>query len=152
MAKRKDDDGLGELRTFLDQWFEETGGTLSGMQPLGGLGGRAGAGINPNMAALLGGQSLPAGQGFIDPAVMARNPSYIPPHSGNVVQWLGGSMQPNKYENLLAGIAAGNNILTSLQLAKRQKKQQEAIAKLSPEEAEQLMFWSLLQGGFGGGQ
>jgi len=105
-----------------------------------------------NMAALLSQYGVPAGGGFIDPRAALANPSMIPPHSGNVVQWLGGALQDNKYEDLLAGLSAFNNIATTLDLQKRQKKQTEQLANLTPEQAQQLMWLSLMMGGLGGGR
>lgn len=175
MAKRTKNDALptisdDDLMTALERVLGNMPASLSEMQanravaplgaasllptnqPIQNTGVAPTPGGGRNMAALLGGMGPPAGMGFIDPAVMTQNPSMIPPHSGNVVQWLGGAMQPNKNENLLAGIAAVNNILTSLELQKRQKKQQEMLANLSPEDAQRLMFLSMLQGGMGGGR
>lgn len=135
---------VGEANTLSE--MQAARGATSGAMPTQGQAPPA------NMAALLGQFGVPAGQGFVDPRQLTQNPSYIPPHSGNVVQWLGGAMQPNKYENLLAGLGAANNIWTSMDLAKRQRNQAGQLANLSPEQAQQLMFLSMLQGGLSGGQ
>src|SRR5690606_19010112 len=77
----------------------------------------------PNRAALRGSFGVPAGAGFIDPnAIMPTAKNFIPPHSGPVVQWLGGAMKDySGTDNLLAGLSAFNNIATTLDLQKRQK-------------------------------
>ena len=130
--------------------------TLSEMQRKRGASGAAAMpDASPvNLAALLGSFGVPAGAGFIDPnAIMPTAKNFIPPHSGPVVQWLGGAMKDySGIDNLLAGLSAFNNIATTLDLQKRQKKQAEMMANLTPEQAMQLMTLSLIMGGLGSGQ